>query len=98
MSYLDSISSQAISTANNIPSINEKAENKALKEQTDAFESVIIKMMLDNASKDEKNLFTEQNDPGEKIYRSMYRDELAKASAGGFGFSQLLYDYLSSKN
>jgi hypothetical protein len=25
----------------------------------------------------------------------MYRDELSKASAGGFGFSQMLYDYLS---
>jgi hypothetical protein len=27
----------------------------------------------------------------------MYRDELSKASAGGFGFSQMLYDYLSQK-
>ncbi|MBN2782528.1 MAG: rod-binding protein [Campylobacterales bacterium] len=98
MSYLDSISSQAIASANNLPKIDKNVENKALKEQTDAFESVIIKMMLDNASKDEKNLFTEQNDPGEKIYRSMYRDELAKASAGGFGFSQMLYDYLSNRS
>jgi hypothetical protein len=27
----------------------------------------------------------------------MYRDELSKASAGNFGFSQMLYDYLSQK-
>jgi hypothetical protein len=28
----------------------------------------------------------------------MYREELAKASAGSFGFSQMLYDYLSQKS
>lgn len=83
---------------NNIPKIDAKAEDKALREQTDAFESVIIKMLMDNAMKDEKNLFSEQNDPGDKIYKSMYRDELSRASAGGFGFSQMLYDYLSRKN
>jgi hypothetical protein len=27
----------------------------------------------------------------------MYRDELAKASAGGFGFSQMLYEFLSER-
>jgi len=80
-----------------IPTIDKNIENKALREQTDAFESVIIKMLMDNAMKDEKNLFSDQNDPGEKIYKSMYRDELSKASAGGFGFSQMLYDYLSRK-
>jgi hypothetical protein len=78
-----------------IPQIDAKAEDKALREQTDAFESVIIKMLMDNAMKDEKNLFSSQKDPGDKIYKSMYRDELSKASAGSFGFSQMLYDYLS---
>ena len=77
--------------------INEKSDEKALKAQTDAFESIIIKMLMDNAMKDEKNLFSDQNDPGDKIYKSMYRDELSKASAGGFGFSEMLYDYLSQK-
>jgi Rod binding domain-containing protein len=47
---------------------------------------------------DEKNLFSQANDPGDKIYKSMYREELAKASAGGFGFSQMLYDFLSQKS
>ena len=74
-----------------------KAEDKVLREQTNAFESVILKMLMDNAAENEKNLFSEQNDPGEKIYKSMYRDELAKASSGGFGFSQMLYDHLSQK-
>ena len=81
-----------------IPKIDPKAEDASLREQTDAFEAVIVKMMMDNAMKDEKNLFSQQNDPGDKIYKSMYRDELSKASAGSFGFSQMLYDYLSQKN
>ncbi|MFA5234282.1 MAG: rod-binding protein [Sulfurimonas sp.] len=86
-----------ISQQHTIPKIDEKAENAELREQTDAFESVIIKMLMDNAMQNEKNLFSEANDPGDKIYKSMYREELAKASAGGFGFSQMLYDFLSEK-
>jgi len=89
---------QTISQQNTIPKIDPKAEDKDLRAQTDAFESVIIKMLMDNAMKDEKNLFSDQKDPGDKIYKSMYRDELSKASAGGFGFSQMLYDYLSQKS
>jgi len=81
-----------------IPTIDYKAEDSKLKEQTDAFESIMLKMIMDNAAKNEKNLFSEQNDPGDKIYKSMYRDELSKSSAGSFGFSQMLYDYLSQKN
>jgi Rod binding domain-containing protein len=97
---LNAIATQtaSISQQHTIPKIDPKAENEALREQTDAFESVIIKMLMDNAMKDEKNLFSDQNDPGDKIYKSMYRDELSKASAGGFGFSQMLYDYLSQKS
>lgn len=86
-----------LSQQQSVPKIDAKADNKALREQTDAFESVILKMLMDNAMKDEKNLFSSQKDPGDKIYKSMYREELAKASAGGFGFSQMLYDYLSQK-
>jgi len=89
---------QGISQQHTVPKIDPKAENEELRAQTDAFESVILKMLMDNAMKDEKNLFSEQNDPGDKIYKSMYRDELSKASAGGFGFSQMLYDYLSQKS
>ncbi|MBL0707691.1 MAG: rod-binding protein [Sulfurimonas sp.] len=81
-----------------IPKIDAKVDDKKLKEQTDAFESIIIKMLMDNSMKDEKNLFSEQNDPGDKIYKSMYRDELSKVSAGRFGFSEMLYDFLSRKN
>ncbi len=88
---------QFMSQQQQVPKIDAKADNTELREQTDAFESIILKMLMDNAMKDEKNLFSQQNDPGDKIYKSMYREELAKASAGGFGFSQMLYDYLSQK-
>ena len=90
--------SQMLSQQNNVPTINKNVEDKELRAQTDAFEAVIIKMLMDNAAKDEKNIFSEENDPGDKIYKSMYRDELSRASAGGFGFSQMLYEYLSRKN
>jgi len=88
---------QSISQQHTIPKIEPKAEDAELRKQTDAFESVIVKMLLDTAMKDEDNLFTSQNDPGEKIYKSMYRDELSKSSSGSFGFSQMLYDYLGQK-
>ena len=79
----------------NIPKINENVDDKELRAQTDAFEAVIIKMLMDNAAKNDNDIFSTQKDPGEKIYKSMYRDELSKASAGDFGFSQMLYEYLS---
>lgn len=91
------IDAQLISQQHQLPKIDAKADDAKLREQTDAFESVILKMLMDDAMKDEKNLFTQENDPGDKIYKSMYREELAKASAGGFGFSQMLYDFLSRK-
>ncbi len=101
MNYgLNALSAQAqlVSQNKDIPKIDAKAEDKALREQTDAFEAVIVKMMMDNAMKDQKDLFSDQKDPGDKIYKSMYRDELSRASAGSFGFSQMLYDYLSQKS
>jgi len=80
-----------------VPSIDKSSDKAKIREQTDAFESVILKMLMDNAMKDQEDLFTSQKDPGDKSYKSMYREELAKASAGGFGFSQMLFDYLTQK-
>ena len=80
-----------------LPTIGSKDGDKALREKTDQFEAIIVKMMLDEAMKDEKNLFSSTNDPGDKIFKSMYRDELCNASAGGFGFSQMLFENLSQK-
>ena len=98
MSYNGINSLNMVAQQHTIPKIDSKAEDAKLREQTDAFESVIVKMVMDNAMKDEKNIFSKENDPGDKIYKSMYRDELSKASSGSFGFSQMLYDYLSQKS
>jgi len=98
MSYNGINSLNTVAQQHTIPKIDPKAEDAKLREQTDAFESVIVKMVMDNAMKDEKNIFSKENDPGDKIYKSMYRDELSKASSGSFGFSQMLYDYLSQKS
>lgn len=80
-----------------MPTIGTKDGDKILREKTDQFESIIVKMMLDEAMKEEKNLYSSVNDPGDKIFKSMYREELSNASAGGFGFSQMLFENLSQK-
>ena len=90
---------KALIASNNqaIPSVDKHENDAALREKTDQFEAIIVKMMLDNAMKDEKNIFSSENDPGDRIYKSMYRDELSRASAGGFGFSQMLFEHLSER-
>lgn len=80
-----------------VPTIGTKEGDAVLREKTDQFEAIIVKMMLDEAMKEEKNLFSSTNDPGDKIFKSMYREELSNASAGGFGFSQMLFEHLSQK-
>ncbi|MDP3266657.1 MAG: rod-binding protein [Sulfuricurvum sp.] len=86
----------SVNTQKVLPTIGSKDGDKVLREKTDQFESIIVKMMLDEAMKDEKNLYT-TNDPGDKIFKSMYREELSNASAGGFGFSQMLFEHLTQK-
>lgn len=77
--------------------ITKTAEDKALKEQTDAFESFLIKSVLDiSLKKDEKGgLFGK--DASDDIYSSMYNDTMSKALSGGMGFSKLLYDFLKER-
>ena len=76
-----------------IPKIDNGLDKVALKEQTDSFEAIILKQLLDTSMKDENTLFGK--DPGDKIYNSMYRDEISKVGAGNMGISQMLFDYLS---
>ncbi len=70
-------------------------EDKALKEQTDAFEAILLKFMLDNALKLEDPLFPKE--PGSDIYHSMYKETLAGQLSGGFGYSKALYDWLKEQ-
>ena len=67
-------------------------DTKALREQTDAFESFFVKMVLDIAIKTENPLFGK--DAGDEIYGSMYRQTMSEALSGGFGFSDMIYNYL----
>ena len=67
-------------------------DEKGLREQTDAFEAIILKMMLDKALDTKDSLLPE--DPGRKIYKSMQNDEISKQLSGGFGYSELLFNYL----
>ena len=67
-------------------------DTKVLREQTDAFESFFVKMVLDIAIKTENPLFGK--DAGDEIYGSMYRQTMSEALSGGFGFSDMIYDYL----
>ena len=67
-------------------------DTKALREQTDAFESFFVKMVLDIAIKTENPLFGK--DAGDEIYGSMYSQTMSEALSGGFGFSDMIYDYL----
>ena len=68
----------------------------ALKEKTDAFEAVLIKQMLDIALEEKYSLFTD--DAGKDIYKSMYTDTMSNSLSGGFGFSELLYNYLKERS
>jgi len=78
-----------------IPTISNsnKESDQKLREQTDAFEAIILKMMLDKALDTKDTLLPE--DPGRKIYKSMQNDEFSKELSGGFGYSELLYSYLT---
>ncbi len=87
----------ALPYQNKIPTLQKGLDNAALKEKTDAFEAIIVKMLLDNAMKDDNDIFSAQSDPGDKIYKAMYHDELAKVSARSFGFSEMLFNHLSAK-
>jgi len=67
-----------------------------LKEQTDAFEAIILKMILDQAIEGKNPLLPE--DPGRKIYQSMMNEERSRQLSGTFGYSELLFNYLVEKN
>lgn len=80
-----------------IPSVSHVKNDKQLRKETNAFEALILQMILNVSMKNDKNIFADKNNPGDRIYQSMYRSEIAKASAGSFGISQMLYNYLSKK-
>jgi flagellar protein FlgJ len=70
----------------------ETTNDKLLKEQTDNFEALLIKQLLDESLKHENGLFPKQ--AGSEIYQSMFNDAVSKEVSGGFGFSKMLFDFL----
>jgi len=71
------------------------SNDKRLKESTDAFEAFLVKKVLDISLKNNNSIFGK--DAGDKIYNSMYNDTMSKALSGGFGFSQLLFNFLKER-
>ena len=52
--------------------------------------------MLDIALEEKYSLFPD--DAGKDIYKSMYTDTMSNSLSGGFGFSELLYNYLKERS
>lgn len=76
--------------------INKNVDDVKLKEQTDNFEAFMVKKILDISLKRENSIFGK--DPGDKIYNSMYNDTMSKAISGGFGYSELLFNFLKEQS
>ena len=71
----------------------QKEDQRRLKEQTDAFEAIILKMLLDKALPSDDPMLPK--DPGRKIYHSMMNETRSEQLAGSFGYSELLFNYLT---
>jgi hypothetical protein len=83
----------ALSQVNNINKNQTfSQDDKKLREQTDAYEAMIVKQYLEMAMKEENSLFPKT--PGHDIYKSMQIDSMSKQLGGNFGFSQMMFDYL----
>jgi Rod binding domain-containing protein len=88
---IDNTAALSIATTPNVPK-KLSSDDVKLKEQTDAFEAFFVKQVFDISLKSENKLFGK--DPGDKIYQSMFNDTMSKSLTGGFGFSELLFNYL----
>lgn len=69
--------------------------DKALREQTDKFEAIFIKTLLDTALNLDNPLYPKQ--PGTDIYNSMFKEQIAENLSGSFGYSELLFNYLKDQ-
>ncbi|GAD19523.1 Uncharacterised protein [Helicobacter fennelliae] len=70
-------------------------DDEALKAQTDAFESILLKFMLDTSLNLDDPLYPKQ--AGAEIYQSMYKDTLSQQLSGNFGYSQMLFEWLKQQ-
>lgn len=92
---LDPSASLGAYQASKTPMIDKNSSDEKLREQTDAFEAILLKFMLDTSLNLDSPLYPKQ--PGADIYQSMYKDTLANHLSGGFGYSQALFDWLKDQ-
>lgn len=85
-------SKELLDVSKKAPEITKTDDDSRLREQTDAFEALILKTILDTSLKLEDPLYPKA--PGHDIYESMYKDTLSQSLSGSFGYSDLLYGYL----
>ncbi len=85
----------ALNSLNSMPNIVKSDSDTKLKEQTDKFEALFIKKVLDISIKTDNSLFPKG--AGDEIYRSMYNDTLSNQLSGKFGFSELLFNFLKQR-
>lgn len=75
-----------------IEAIDKNANDVKLREQTDSFEALLLKTLLDTSLHMENSLYPKE--AGGEIYNSMYKDSIAQSLSGSFGYSDLLFNYL----
>ena len=84
-----------------VKNLKAKTENrldstdKALREQTDKFEALFVKMLLDTSLKLDNPLYPKQ--AGSDIYNAMFKEQLSESLSGNFGYSELLFNYLKDR-
>lgn len=76
---------------------SDKIDDEKLREQTDAFEAFMVKEVLNTALKEDEGASLFPKAAGSDIYKSMQVDAYSRALSGGFGFSQMLYDFLKQR-
>jgi Rod binding domain-containing protein len=76
--------------------VTQSAKNEKLKEMTDEFESLFVKMYLEKGLTMNDSLFGKG--VGSDIYNGMYVDALSHEMGGKMGLSEILYQHLEEKN
>ena len=59
-----------------IQNINPNSDDLKLREQTDSFEALILKILLDTSLNMENSLYPKE--AGSEIYQSMYKDSISQ--------------------
>ena len=73
----------------------ENLENKELREVANSFESFFLNQIMDVSLKSTK---IAGEGPGSDIIKGMYLQSISDSSAGTFGISNMLYEFLSKNN